>query len=90
MLENLQPIQVFNAVVNTLSMAVVVPFLISIWQYKRRAKERFDQIERDLDRILLLAHELYQTDIKDRKKLLAREAEATKIISGETDPKTDS
>lgn len=66
MFENLQPIQIFNAVVNVLSVVVMFPVLFSIMSYKKRAKERFDQIEKELDHILLLSHELYQSDVKEK------------------------
>lgn len=68
MFEHLQPIQIFNAVVNILSVIVMFPVLFSIMSYKRRAKERFDQIEKELDHILLLSHELYQSDVKEKAK----------------------
>lgn len=61
-------IQLFNAIFNFLGMAIMIPILFSIWSYKKRTKERFDQIERELDHILLLAHELYQSDVKEKKE----------------------
>lgn len=91
MLENLQPIQIFNSVVNTISVIVMIPVLFSILNYKRRNKERFDQIEKELDHILLLSHELYQSDVKEKANPLldqeitplrpTAETPRTKIIS---------
>lgn len=66
MFDQLQPIQIFNAVVNAISMVVMIPILISILNYKKRAQEKFNTIEKDLDHILLLSHELYQSDVKEK------------------------
>lgn len=88
MFENLQPIQIFNAAVNLASVIVMLPILISILNYKRRTKQRFDEIETNLDHILLLAHELYQSDVKDKGNQ-GFDLENPKTISRKTNSKKD-
>lgn len=83
MFYGLQPIQIFNAIVNALSMFLILPVLISILNYKRRTQKRFDQIERHLDNILLLSHELYQSDVKEK----GNDQDTSQTISGKTTPK---
>lgn len=86
MFNDLQPIQVFNAVVNLLSVLVMFPLLFSIWRYKQRNRQRFDHIEKRLDHILLLSNELYQSDVKEK----SNDQELPSIIPGKTTPEKNS
>lgn len=66
MLNDLQPIQIFNAATNFLSLVGLGIMTYIVWGYKQRVKQRYDDINKQLDHILLLSHEVYQTEVKDK------------------------
>lgn len=79
MFENLQPIQIFNAFTNIFSMLLMFPVLFTILTYKRRAQRKYEELERHLDKILLLTNELYQSDIKEKEKAIILDQEPTVV-----------
>ncbi len=81
-----EAIQTLNLIVNGIGVFILLPILVSVWNYKRRNTDRFDHIERRLDNILLLTNELYQSD----KKEVGLDQEAHKTNSGTTIPKRTS
>lgn len=60
-------LQNLNLILNMLTLMGVGAMVSIVWGYKRRVKERYDDINKRLDHILLLSNELYQSD-KDAKR----------------------
>ena len=65
--ETFQLLQNLNLTLNLISVTGIGFMAAVVWGYKRRVKERYDDINKRLDHILLLAHETYQTEV-DRKR----------------------
>lgn len=89
-MDHISTIQAINTVLNLFGVMGLMILTVIIWKYRKKQRERYDLINKRLDHILVLSNEVYQTEVKDRKKLLDREAEATQIISGKTGPKNNS
>lgn len=89
-MDHISTIQAINTVLNLFGVMGLMILTVIIWKYRKKQRERYDLINKRLDHILVLSNEVYQTEVKDRKKLLDREAEATQIISGKTSPKNNS
>jgi len=88
MFESLQPIQIFNAVTNILSMILTVPVLITVITYKKRAQRKYDDLDKHLDKILLLTNELYQSDVKEKANLLDQETISVRPTTAKVRKKT--
>lgn len=82
----LDPVQIglFNAISNIVSLFGLVIIAGIVWGYKRRVQKRYDGINKRLDNILLLTHEVYQSD-RDKKQEANLE-----IIPGAVSPKESS
>lgn len=68
--EDLQPIQVFNGITNILGIVLFIPLLY--WGSKKvsEVRLRYREIEKRLDQILLLSHEVYQSEVKEKNTSL--------------------
>lgn len=68
--DDLQPIQVFNGITNILGIALFIPLLY--WGSKKvnEVRLRYREIEKRLDQILLLSHEVYQSEVKEKNTSL--------------------
>lgn len=66
MLQDLQPVQIFNAITNIMGIALFAPVVWWIGSRLKKLRDRYTKIESRLDQILLLTHELYQSEIKDK------------------------
>lgn len=60
--------QIINITLNIITLFGIGVITSVVWGYKRRVKERYDTINKSLDHILLLSNELYQSDVKDKKR----------------------
>ncbi len=63
---NLTPIQTFLAITNFIELACLPVLFYVVLDYRQRVRGKYERIEKQLDHILLLSSELYQTEIKDK------------------------
>ena len=68
------PIQVINTIFNLFSVINVIIMTSIVWGYKRRVKQRYDEINKRLGHILLLlSNEVYQSEVKGKTSATSQE-----------------
>jgi len=82
--DNATPIQVFNTIINIVSIFGFIIVLSVVWGYKRRVKERYEEINKHLENILLLTHEVYQSDKDLKQKVIVLDPKDLAPIPGKT------
>lgn len=63
-------LQVFNTITNLLGLLLFIPMTIFISRKIEKTRNRYNEIETRLDQLLLLSHEVYQTEVKEKRPTL--------------------
>lgn len=82
-------LQYINAVLNLVGVIGLAILVTAIWDYRKKQKLRYDLINKRLDHILVLSHEVYETEVKEKAKK-ALDPKAAETIPGKTIPEKNS
>lgn len=68
MFEHLTQIQTFVLITNSIEIIALPVLYYVVYTSRKRAYKKYNEIGKQLDHILLLSHELYQTEVKEKDK----------------------
>lgn len=83
--DHVSAIQLVNTVLNLIGVLGLALLATVIWDYRKKQRQRYDFINKRLDHILVLSHEVYETEVKEKAKQ-ALDPKDAQTIPGETIP----
>lgn len=81
--DHVSTIQLINTVLNLFGVFGLALIATVIWDYRKKQKLRYEFINKRLDHILVLSHEVYETEVKEKANK-ALDPKAAQAIPRET------